>query len=672
MHTTSLERGSTNTHRKRSPSVSEMEALAGALRPGEVLFIVPPFHVLDCPSIAVHLLQACGREAGFHVRVLYANMLLASLIGEEAYAKICDAPVGSFAGERFFARCAFGLPRLGRQAGRMFRADWVIGREKRWAIRPDFDCYRCQEPATLQELQRLETWAKGYVDAVAGAICQQRYGVVGCTTIFEQTAASLALLNRVKNLQPDAVTILGGANCEGEMAQGVASLPSDVDYIFSGESEVTFVEFVRSVLAGSRPAGRLIQGRSCRNLDALPTPSYGEFYEQRKLFLPFSKLTAPQTEIPYETSRGCWWGVKHNCTFCGLNGERMAFRQKSPNRVISDLRSLLHAHPTRRVVMTDNILPHRYFQTLLPQLAGKFPGVRIFYETKANLSLRQVLALKRAGVTSVQPGMESLSTRLLTLMKKGVQARQNLMLLRYARAAGLYLDWMLLWDFPGDDVEAYKETVAMMPLLHHLQPPCAMAHLSVERFSPYYSSPAEFGVRNIKPLAGYYDWTPAGADVERIAYHFTAEYPCGGHDDAEVIQRMWEELARWQAMWRRNGNLPSQELWVFRKRSSYRLVDTRDLWRKKRVCSLSRDEASALVTAVPYSEKGFEAWAVKEKLALTVDGWFVPLPVADPETLLELTEEQHSARYAPSRSNTRRAEPTLVLSDRPCESGQGG
>ena len=33
-----------------------------------------------------------------------------------------------------------------------------------------------------------------------------------------------------------------------------------------------------------------------------------------------------------ESSRGCWWGAKSHCTFCGLNGGTMAFRAKSAER----------------------------------------------------------------------------------------------------------------------------------------------------------------------------------------------------------------------------------------------------------------------------------------------------------------------------------------------------
>jgi ribosomal peptide maturation radical SAM protein 1 len=641
-------------NRKPGASLSKIGSLSETLCDAEVLLIVPPFHLLKHPSLAVHLLQACGREGGFRVQVLYANILLASVIGEEAYAKICYAPEGSFAGERFFARCAFGLPPMGRRARRMFESDWVIGPDKDWEIGPDFDCYGCKEPIGLQELRHLERYAEGYVAGVAKAVSERRYRIVGCTTTFVQTTASVALLNRIKTLSNATITILGGANCEGEMARGIAELPSGIDYIFSGESEVTFPKFVRAILAGERPQSRLIYGEPCRNMDALPTPAYREFYEQRKQYLPMSKLPAERTEITYEASRGCWWGQKHRCTFCGQNGATMAFRQKSPGRVVEDLRSLLENHPTRKVIMTDNVMPYMYFRGLLPRLAAEFPELDIFYATKANLSLPNILALKRAGITSIQPGIESLSSRLLSLMRKGVQARQNLGLLRDARAVGLALDWNLLWGFPGDDVEMYQETLAILPLLHHLQPPYGLVHVSIDRFSPYHSEPTEFGVRNTKPLAGYYDFLPKGAETDRIAYHFTARYRCGAHDHVDVIHKLWREIRRWQAAWKQEGGPINEDLRLLRNRESFVLDDTRDLWLRKRSYSLDEKEASALVTSRPYSGSGLETWALREKLAVTADGWFVPLAVVEPEIILELMRERDPAGFAlPPGSGTK-------------------
>src|SRR5436309_709930 len=143
--------------------------------------------------------------------------------------------------------------------------------------------------------------------------------------------------------------------------------------------------------------------------------------------------------------------------------------------------------------------------------------------------------MKRAGISTIQPGIEALSTRLLKRMRKGVSAYQNLMLLRYARAAGVEMTWNLLWGFPGDEPEAYEETLALLPLIHHLEPPSVVGQLSIDRFSPYFFEPDAHGVRNVRPLAAYGDVFPEGTALAKVAYHFVADFPSGGYDRIDTI-----------------------------------------------------------------------------------------------------------------------------------------
>src|SRR5207247_1824899 len=139
---------------------------------------------------------------------------------------------------------------------------------------------------TLARLRRIERDIPAWIDRVARAVVARRYRIVGATTTFMQTTASLALLNRIKTLDPDTITMLGGANCEGEMAEGLAALDTKVDYIFSGESEETFAPFIQRILAGERPPERIVTGRPCENMDAIPHVSAGDYFVQRAAFLP--------------------------------------------------------------------------------------------------------------------------------------------------------------------------------------------------------------------------------------------------------------------------------------------------------------------------------------------------------------------------------------------------
>src|SRR5579864_6344189 len=434
--------------------MTEKVSLADIVGMGDALIVVPPFAGIDRPSLAAHTLQACARQAGLEVRVFYANMHLAAQIGDSNYEAICYAPTSALLGERFFARSAYGVSALGRDDPIIEVAIGELGG---------------QVDLSPQAIRQLEELVAEWADETAAAIARCRFPVVGFTTTFEQTAASVALLNRLKEAVPDTVVLLGGANCEGEMAEGILSLGSRVDYVFSGESEKSFPAVLQGLLEGRRPPERIVQGAICRELDGIPTPDFSEYFRQRETLLAGSAYVSDEVVwIPYEGSRGCWWGEKHHCTFCGINGQGMEFRQKTAGRVIAELREITTRHGIPRVCMTDNIMPHRYFESLIPRLGHEVSGLYLFYEQKANLTLQQVVALSNAGVKIIQPGIEALSSDLLRRMDKGVTARQNIALLRYARAARLEMNWNLLYGFPGDGAEEYRQTLDLLRHMRHL------------------------------------------------------------------------------------------------------------------------------------------------------------------------------------------------------------
>jgi ribosomal peptide maturation radical SAM protein 1 len=640
------------TARRKGP-VRELSKQLLLRREADVLIVVPPFASLYIPSLGAHTLQACAREAGLKVEVLYANFLLASLITEDEYNQIGWACVGTFAAERLFARWAFDVPPLGRNSETMYELPRMFGQKQAKVYSASLnlmdagkmESYSQYGKSQVRKLAAFEEKMGGWLDFLAGAIAEKKYRIVGCSSTFEQTACSVALLNRLRKLQPDAVNVIGGANCEGEMAQGIASLSGSIDYVFSGESDDTFVPFVREVLAGRMPKEKIIEGQPCENMDTRPTPRFHEFFEQRERYLPGSKRNSKTTYLTYETSRGCWWGQKQHCTFCGLNGSGMVSRRKSAERVIEELKTLVAEHPTRNVGVADNIMPHEYFMTLLPKLSSEVPNVSMFYEQKANLSLPQVLALKEAGITIIQPGIESLSSTLLQFMKKGVQAWQNLVLLRYGRIAGIRLWWALLCGFPEDTAQIYQDTLSITRLIHHLPPPTTLWHLIIDRFSPYFASPEKFGLANVAPYPAYHDIFPQGADIPRLAYHFTAEYKSATEENLELIRDLGQDLSGWRTAWQKPYK-DRPELKIEPYNGSYVLIDTRGLPGTETMRRIARDEAASLLVHRHFTGSREENEAVERKLAVVVDGWFVPLPVARVDHVFDLLTEQSDARIS--------------------------
>jgi ribosomal peptide maturation radical SAM protein 1 len=606
------------------------------LNDADALIIVPPFVGLERPSLAAHVLQACARQKGFQVQVFYANLAAAKEIGEETYYNAFWKTSDVVLGERVFARAAYGKPAFGEC---------------------DFDpvqmCfkYRIGTGVNFQSIIKFEERLVSWIEELVPLVLQKDYKVVGCTSTFEQIASSVAFLNAVKSMHPEIITIMGGANCHGEMAEGMLSLSKNIDYTFSGESENSFPEFLNCVLAGQLPRGQVIDCEPCMNLDEIPLPDYSDYYCQLDYFLPESQvLKSYNVLLPYETSRGCWWGERKQCNFCGLNGQTIKFRQKSPNKVISELKTMLRSHPTRKVVMVDNVIPGNYFETLLPRIPQEIPDISVAYEVRSSLTFQQLLLLKEAGVVQVQPGIEALSTSLLTRMNKGVLVRQNVSFLRKAQSLGMTVHWNLIFALPGDTAEEYEETVRLMPLIGHLPPPRSLSPMSLDRFSPYFNNPDHFGITELRPFNMYKDILPPQVKVSKIASHFEADFESFSRGDSQLMRQLNKQVRRWCTTWM-TGSIPKLELTKLSDKQ-FMLIDTRELKEGAGVQIIDRKKALVLLVDRPIKPQVTPdiEWALKHKLILELDSWYVSLVTASPDLILELTQEARQVGKKPMLS----------------------
>jgi ribosomal peptide maturation radical SAM protein 1 len=595
--------------------------LSGLAPAGDILLVLPPFASIDRPSYALHLLQALAAREGCAASVLYANIHFAKRIGEGFYTELCHSPVGKLNGERVFADAAFGGD------GRAFAASDL--------------------PLLAKEngIDDLAAIAAQWIDDLAQAIARLDYKIVGCNAMFEQTTATIALFRRLKALRPDMTLIVGGALCEGPMARGMLSLSEAIDYVFSGESEETFIDFLRCSRRGERPAARILDGAPCRDLEALPRVDYADYFAQLTAVHPDSQfIAANEIWLPYEGSRGCWWGQKHHCTFCGLNGSGMVYRQRSAQRVYDDLADFAARYPARRVMMLDNIMPHRFFADLLPTLQARKLPLDIFFEQKANLTFRRLRLLREAGVNVIQPGIEALADPLLERMKKGVKARQNIALLRFARALDMVVNWNLLYGFPGDEEADYRQTLALVPLLTHLNPPSGFSARSIDRFSPYHEAAAAFGIESVRPMPAYADVYPADADLGALAYHFVGDYETAARRAPDLIDAVTAAVEDWRAAWFSENAVPPTLAVSPVAADTFAIVDTRPV-AVKRVHLIDGLRArAALAESAP--DDAAALWAIENRLAVRLGDIVVPLATTDAASFADMFDARAEARQS--------------------------
>lgn len=536
----------------------------------DVALVVMPFAAVDRPAIGVSLLQAAAQRQGFSAKVFYCNFDLAESLGQELYGPISDqVPTDSLVGEWFFADILFDLPPEHEYVTKILSKNIpgpVIG-----------------EVLEARKLRRR------FIEQCAQLVVRENPKVVGFTTTFHQTCASLAVAKRLKECGSSAQIVFGGANCEGEMGEELLRSFPFVDYVCTREGDVAFPDFLNRFLRlGDRRGGPGFSGRHDAvqieppklvvDLDALPIPNYDDYFERMER----SPIRgAIQSTVLVETSRGCWWGAKHHCTFCGLNGETMHFRSKSAARAVEEITTLSRRHHLKRVDFVDNILDMRYFSTMIPMLAEARLDLEMFYEVKANLRRDQVEALAKVGVKRIQPGIESFSDEVLALMRKGCTGFQNIQLLRWCHECGVQPLWNLIGGFPGESPAEYTAMAQLIPFLVHLPPPTGCAPIRLDRFSPLFTRASETGLRRVRPNPAYYYVFPFGRRIlSRLAYFFDFDYPDGRKPDdyMEPLSRASEE---WKAAHARTlGDAPVLDA-TWDSAGAWRVVDTRGVAKKR-------------------------------------------------------------------------------------------
>ncbi|WP_224367102.1 RiPP maturation radical SAM C-methyltransferase [Hyalangium versicolor] len=508
----------------------------------KILLVAMPWHSLDTPSLALGILHERIKHSRDPHEVIdfYGSFKWGEYMAERSEGKL---------GAKDYTAIAEGGIFMGM-------GDWMFSAalygQEQWRV-DEYKAYLDKLSRWSDWLPKIQSWSPGFIARMVDEVVALNPDFVGFTSTFMQNVASLALARAIKERNPKIITAMGGANCDGPQGAALHRNFSFMDYIVRGEGEQAFVELL-DALGGHVELKDIAglcwrkDGRSIVNADRthafpahqIPAPNYDAYFDavaQTPLRVDF------EPKLVMEGARGCWWGEKHHCTFCGLNGSMMNFRSKPPTQLWEEMRAIVERHQTLDILMVDNIIDLKYFKGLLPHISQSGLNLRIHYEVKSNLNSEQIQALKAAGVVNVQPGIENLSTHVLKLMAKGINGCHNVQTLRDCEDQGLTISWNYLYGFPGETPEDYTAVIEQLPALAHLQHPGGASRIALERFSPNFENPS-LGFTDRIPALFYpivYDLPQH--ELMDLAYIFETTFKGISGETAEALGKA---VAQWR------------------------------------------------------------------------------------------------------------------------------
>jgi ribosomal peptide maturation radical SAM protein 1 len=516
--------------------------------------VVMPWIDAAISPLGVASLKAYLQAHGVDVDVHHLNLRMADRVGEKTYAILSRNP--ELWSEWFFAYHLFGPGGSGE-----LKDDF-----DRLSSTPEFKRFIAESGASKTRWRSLllEDVPAFLEDSLDG-IPWGSYDLVGFSSTMYSHAASLKLAKEIKERFAKPI-VLGGPNVEGDMGLETLKGCPWIDYAVDGEGERALLSIIESLRDGTppgervryrTPSGEIVSSgtrAALQDMSELPVPDHDDFF---KTWRSCPNLRSLPVTVTFETSRGCWWGQKQHCTFCGIPDAALVYRAKTAEQSARQIWELHKRYRTNRLYATDLIMSLDHVAKLLPELARlrreNDSDLRIFYETKANLTRAQLEAFGRAGVCEILAGIESLSSPTLRLMRKGVRAIQNVQTLKWGQGSGIKVVWNYIYGFPGEDLAECDAAADALLALTHLQPPSGCGPVRPDRSSPYHDRFADFGLKGVRPDRIYSRLYPEPRfDPSRIASSFEFEPGAVADSSDPRIAKLAASVRFWSETWPRN------------------------------------------------------------------------------------------------------------------------
>jgi len=520
-------------------------------QPKPVALVSMPSLSARHPSFQLALLKPILEQAGIPAQQFSFFMYMGHQVGwrmAETIAQVWPCLVG----EWIWSKAAFGEQASNKDEEYFATYDHL------------FEAVCQAAGCTLDDIRRLrDQAAPQFIDFCLDSVDWNRFGLVGFTVVFQQLIGSLALARALKQRYPNLPVIMGGASLEDDIAGEIMKGCPQIDFVHCGDAEISFPQMVERLYSGQNMEG--LKGIMWRDsgggihyagrapnfmdMDRTPLPDFDEYFYARQASGYEHSDHVEELLVPFEAARGCWWGEKNHCTFCGLNRSGMEFRAKDPDNVLDQLEALARRYGQFYFNAIDNIMAPEYLEKLFGKLAAANSDICIHYEIRPNLSRKQLAKLRRSGLFSVQPGVESFSTNILKIMRKHSTGMRNIELIKWCTYYGINALYNILCRFPGETEYDYRTQSEVAASIVHFQPPYAIVKARADRGSPMYTEPDSQLVSGLVPAKCYQYIFPESFDLRRISYYF--DHQMGNTVTDGVYDELFGRVGAWQAMWKR-------------------------------------------------------------------------------------------------------------------------
>lgn len=284
------------------------------------------------------------------------------------------------------------------------------------------------------------------------------YGITSWSLHYRDACECVRI---IKESVPHKPVIWGGVHATLNTPQLLSN--SSIDYIITGEGEITFLVLLESLSDGSKPP-RCVAGER-PDLDRIPWADRDLFDCSGELETPM----VPDLPIPFVTTnvgRGC----PFKCNFC-QPAERTVFgnkvRIRSPRNVVDELLYLEERFHFNSFMAHDDLffLSPRWMMEFCDVHESSGLQKPFICQVRADLMCKFEPVVRRmaeVGFAWAMIGFESGGQRILDLFEKGTTVEQNLKAAKICRKYGIKVWANYMFGAPSETKSEVMDTVRMI------------------------------------------------------------------------------------------------------------------------------------------------------------------------------------------------------------------
>jgi radical SAM superfamily enzyme YgiQ (UPF0313 family) len=270
---------------------------------------------------------------------------------------------------------------------------------------------------------------------------------------------------------PQICIVLGGPQASVVAEESIAAFPW-IDYIIRGEAESVILDFVNVIAEKVKPHktsnltyrtnGKIIStplAPLLKDLDSLPLPDY-RVYPHFEEALFWGDYGLKKKFIPLEAGRGC----PYRCCYCSTSSFwQQRRRQKSPDLLMDQIRSVTHKYKINTVALMQDLLAvdGDWLNEFLMAMKASRSVNWTCNLRPDSIKAETFTDIKRAGCTGIFFGIESGSQRVQKLIGKNLDISKTRRTIEAAVASGIRVETSFIVGFPWETREDLQETLSL-------------------------------------------------------------------------------------------------------------------------------------------------------------------------------------------------------------------